>query len=154
MKRVYIVTHGCYSDYSVALVTLSKTHAQRVADEMSKPKSPDDYVETHNVEEVAFLETGEMPTLVTQHFRFAELTEGAVGREWSHCNTAWSHNILPTKRPRVHFVKAPMHGGKGGRLEVVGTDVGHVEKAYHDRIRMFKAGAWCPDWTPGTEVIK
>ena len=46
------------------------------------------------------------------------------------------------KRPEVRYVRAPVHEGKGGRLEVRGPTLASVVKVVAERIAMWKAGAW------------
>lgn len=161
---MFMVTHGSYSDYSVDLVTFSRRHAERVAKAMSAPMDKygtgDLYPEEHSVEEVACLPEGKMPKRRVSYSMMAELMDGKVVREWSNSYSRWEHEgeygvgIITGKRPRVVIVKAPMHGGKGARIEITGNDSKLVEKSYQDRLRMFRAGSWRPDYTPGREELK
>ena len=48
----------------------------------------------------------------------------------------------PTERPSVRYVRALVHGGKGGRIEVRGSNEAAVRKVYSERVAMWKAGAW------------
>lgn len=131
--QAYMVTSGEYSDYHVLGVFEDKATAEAWAGGC-------------RVEEILFIKAGTPPKKVTEYWQHVELwDDGRVDRNEMHSNTGLvisMYNGIPPSRPRVRYIRAPWHDGRGGRLEVRGDSAEAVAKVVSERIAMWKAGAW------------
>jgi hypothetical protein len=134
VKKVYALSAGSYSDYRVLALFPTRKLAKEAA---AAERLADSWAHDADVEE--FYLYDEVPEHVTVWRIHQDLmddgTEGEK-REWAITELPWSHyeNIEALeKRPVTRFVRAPIHQGRGGRLEVMGLDQTAVRKVFSDR---------------------
>ena len=128
---VWLIESGSYSDYTVHAACPDKATAERVAAELNAANvdSWDDY----NVTEVPLVTD---VVIITTHQLSAEVWDnGTTSATRESSRTEWEGNLLyPQHRAPVgkRWVRAPIHDGKGGRLEVFGTDLERVRRVFSD----------------------
>lgn len=131
-RKVWAITTGAYSDYSVRALFSSKRAAKQAAE--ANNKDEDGWHRDTEIE--VFYLYDEVPVKVTEFFYQVEIwDDGRVTNERNHATTClpWNHLWgLPKARPDVRYVRAPMYRDKGGRLEVRGTDEQAVKQAFSD----------------------
>lgn len=131
-RVAYVVSRGTYSDYRVLAVADSKKRAKKMADALNEDVSSYDRAE---VETLPYFDRD--PEKVTIYGLMAELMDnGSVRNERQADRVEWEHDTLyPEYAVPVHWrwVRAPMYHGKGGRLEVHGTDRERVRKVYSEK---------------------
>lgn len=110
--KVYLVSRGSYSDYSVQAIFTDPALAEAHRHEVD---------EANDIEEYELLD--EAPTRLTVYSMANNTYQGrGVDHEWSYL--AWSYN-------RGLYKRADVSEGAWG-LRVVGLDQKAVHKAYHD----------------------
>ena len=142
MKTMYVVSKGEYSDYRVMCVTDSKERAEHVADayNATSPWAGAD------VEELPYVDSE------PQRLHILTMTEnlwddGTTSETLERVELSWEFDLLfPDHAVPVgwRWVRAPIHRGRGGRLDVFGTDHERVRKVFGERkaqIRADEAGA-------------
>ena len=128
-KSVWLVSSGSYSDYRVHCAAPSKRGAREIvaalngADEWTK----------YFVEQVPVIEKAERITV----YGIEAIIEdaGTVREESVRDRDEWNIDPLYPQRLRpvtVRWVRAPIYNGKGGRLEVFGTDLERVRRVFSD----------------------
>jgi len=139
MKTVYAVSQGSYSDYRVEVLFESREQAELIAAENN------DYFSDKRVEEFLLYDEGEMPTKMAEYSLVCEIFDAGIVQERDPGITVeypwafWSGT--PTERPKVRYVRAPIHKDKGGRLEVRGSNKQAVQQAYSDnKARILSVG--------------
>ena len=140
-RKAWAVSNGSYSSYRVQCLF------ERRADATAYAKGSGGFVE-----EFWFYAKGERPESVP--WFDAEVTlwdNGEIGdpevrpktvkgtAPWYESSFYEKSDVefeceVPEGRPKVTFVRAPIHGGKGGRLEAIGRDKVAVTKALSDYI--------------------
>lgn len=143
MRTLYMVSSGCYSDYSVMCVCETEEHARKlVAAHNGGDRYDDAFIEAVEL----FTDTDE-PVNETTHRASVELwDDGTAGdiKQWHYSYWNFQGQEHPPHRPEVRFVRAPCHKGKGGRLEIWGNEFNSVAKTASERRAAFLAGAWRP----------
>ena len=131
-STLWAVTKGDYSDYHVLCVCPSKELAETVKRAYD---GDEDSWGSANVEAMLFL--NREPQKITTHHRFVTIwDEGTTTDQGERQRDEWEFDLLyPEDRKPVHWrwVRAPMHNGKGGRLEVSGTDPKRVGKVFTEK---------------------
>ena len=128
-KSVWLVSSGSYSDYRVHCAAPSKTAAQGIVDALNG----DDEWTKYFVEQVPVIEKAERITV----YGIEAIIEdaGTVREESVRDRDEWNIDPLYPQRLRpvtVRWVRAPIYNGKGGRLEVFGTDLERVRRVFSD----------------------
>jgi hypothetical protein len=136
--KVWAVSQGSYSDYSVKALFPTKklAEAARVA-HAAEEEWDEGRVEW-------FYLYDEVPEPVTAYYMTETLWDnGDTSDMYERAETRlpWNHwNAPPANgRPQVWFVRAPVHENKGGRLDVKGYDLQAVRQAFGDRKGMERA---------------
>lgn len=128
---IYAVSSGSYSDYRVLCVCPTKADAEVVAAKLRGDKGGWRYdadveefvMVTADVEKVPLLI---MSTTLWDDGRESEVSE-RIEHEWPFDSI---HDVIPMS---WRWVRAPMHHGRGGRLDLAGTDHALVRKTYADK---------------------
>jgi hypothetical protein len=141
MSVIYAISSGSYSDYRVLAVFSSKKVAQET---LRRWNGTNDSWSSGQVEEFPFYDAVPEPETVFSMIQelWDDGTEGRLN-ERAHTDMPFDRlfDVPPKGRPSVRFVRAPVHQGKGGRLEVRGTDIKKVQKAFRDRKAQWQATA-------------
>jgi hypothetical protein len=144
LREIFTVEAGCYSDHAVLGVFSDEATAAQWCEAIKT--DPDGWHRDAWVGRILLVESGVKPTKVTRWMQHVELwddgrteTKGPQSQTEYAIATLWG---LPPKRPKVRYVRAPVHNDKGGRLEVVGDSERVVVKVVSERIAMWKSGAW------------
>lgn len=144
LRQLWTVESGSYSDWRIHAVFETKADAKAWAAHLRG--MPDSWLSDADVGRLTLVPKGVAPFTETTYSLMAELwDDGRVGREWSNVRTESAIDHMgerPRPRPRVRYVRAPVHANKGGRIEVEGSDEQAVRKVYSERLAMWKAGAW------------
>lgn len=158
MKTVYAVSKGAFSDYSVlAIFETKNAAAAEVKILKDAGASGVDYYD-YDIEEFRFYEPDDpTPGILTWWSMRANLwddgrqttdrlgigdaagpppTEPTEHHDPEIDSLTWP---TPIERPHVRFVRAQWHQGKGGRIEIHGTDRDAVMRCYSDRLAEHKA---------------
>lgn len=125
MNTVHLVTTGTYSDYRVIAAYTSRKLAKEAAAMMG-----DNYhMETIDLHDA-------LPSRIVIHTIQCNLWDDGTADGLEACTrTEWDHDALWPEHVRpvgTRWVRAPIHGGRGGRLEVVGTDEQRVQQQFSD----------------------
>ena len=134
-RRVWLVVTGSYSDYQVECAAASEADGEQIAATINASGSG---YEGARVESVPLVTPPVHPVTVYR----ASVTVWDDGRVehhelWQYARWPWEHEA---SRPvRWRWVRAPMYEGKGGRLDVTGTDRERVFKVASDRAAMIHA---------------
>lgn len=144
IKRIFTVESGSYSDHAVLAVFDDEATAKAWRDALVT--EDEGWHRDAWVGNIQLIPAGMKPFKVTtwqQHVELWDNGETETKGPWSR--TEYPISMLsgePPKRPKVRYVRAPMHNDKGGRLEVVGSTEKSVVKVVSERIAMWKAGSW------------
>jgi len=146
VENVYCVASGCYSDYEVHAAFECKEDAEAWASAISERDDNGYSRGDVRVQEFLRVPKGVKPYTQTTYHRNMNLwDDGTTSDDNQSCNTDFpicAYDGVPPGRPRVRFVRAPCHRGKGGRLEMTCANKSVMDKAFQDRLTMWKAGAW------------
>ena len=119
------VSRGSYSDYRMLCVCDSKKRAKEIA------ALTDDGM----VEALPYFDRD--PKRVTTFWLNENLyDDGTTDERYESQRTEWEFDMLYPERiapVRWRWVRASIHRGRGGRLEVSGTDLERVRKVFGDR---------------------
>lgn len=139
MRRVWALSSGSYSDYTVLAIFETKEDAEAAA-AMQGPA--DDWHSDKRVEEMSYYPKGGAPKVVRIYDRQAQFwDDGTVDQERENHRDEWEYDPLhgpASKRPSVRFVRPPIQKNKGGRLEVRGLDKRAVDKAFSENAARIK----------------
>lgn len=141
MKTIYAISSGSYSDYRVLAVCEDEATAEAWAKALRE--EPDGWRTDANVESMLMLEAGE--PVIKRHCvdLRQELSDNGTERPYNVSESdeyeIGSIQDAPPKRPSVRFVRAPMHNGKGGRLEITGQTLKAVMKVYSEQYAVWKS---------------
>ncbi|HUW01784.1 MAG TPA: hypothetical protein VMW08_05495 [Acidimicrobiales bacterium] len=132
MKKVHAVSSGTYSDYRVHALFRRKRDAEAAIVELAG--TPDFYSGgSLRVEAFHLFDKGE--PLVPVPWRMYRVTvwdDGTTSDVVESNEAKWPWEFEAGRRVDVRFVRAPVHQGKGGRLEVYGTDLPAVGQVFSD----------------------
>lgn len=126
----WAVSTGEYSDYNVMCVCDTKERAETIA----ATYNGDSSYESARVE--AFRLISSDPQRVTLHRRSVILYDDGTVRDERHwLSMCWDFELDPIDDGPVRWrwVRAPIYQGKGGRLNVWGTDGERVARVFSDR---------------------
>ena len=128
----WAVSSRSYSDYRVLCICDSKKRAERIAGLYNADR--ENYGDAM-VETIPYF--AREPVQVTSYERQANVwDDGTVSDQRDSQNTEWEFSMFwPERNTPVgwRWVRAPIHDGKGGRLEVYGTDRKRVLRVFSDR---------------------
>lgn len=130
MPDLWVISTGEYSDYRVLAAFANK----ELAEDAARMRAPDGWRDEYRVETLPYFE--DKPKLVTLHLHNVEVwddgtTSDPVIRERTEVEFDMLYGHY--KRPvGWRWVRAPIHQGKGGRLEVYGTSRQRVAKVFSD----------------------
>lgn len=136
-KHMWAVSTGVYSDYRVCAVFEKQDDAENWAQAIG---------DEARVEQIMHVPAGVRPFKQTVYGQSANLWDnGEVVLQdvWSHTDYPIDSLFgeVPT-RPKVRYVRAPIHRNKGGRVDIAGPTAASVAKVMNERIMAWKAGAW------------
>ena len=133
--EVLVISSGSYSDYRVhAVIDGTRDEAEALAQRAGLGHYDEYRIETlpvvkPDVQRVSVLlltaTVWDQDALVTDQHERTETT-WPFDSVWDVVDVSW------------RWVRAPMHQGKGGRLDVHGTDHERVRKVFSDRLAMFR----------------
>lgn len=134
-KSKWVISRGSYSDYRVlCIVDGKKSDAKMLAARMNA--TGDSWGDGYDIEEMPIVSPD------VQRVEILNLTseisdDGTTQERDPRISVEWPFDSLfgaPDLSWR--WVRAPCHNGKGGRLEVWGTDHERVRKVFSDRRAM------------------
>ncbi len=138
--KAYAVVSGSYSDYTVHAIFTNRLAALEAAVQHGQ----DDTYSAADVEDIVLYE--DVPEKETIYRMIQTIwDDGRVQddlRQDSDTRLPWNtwYDAPRDGRPKVRYVRAPMHKDKGGRLEVFGRDEQAVKQAFSDRKAQILAG--------------
>jgi len=137
-KKVYGISTGKYSDYSVLCICPSKKEAKKLVNTLnSDPESShhDCRIEEFVVCDSAVKKNNNILTLSVEL-----MDDGTERRSTSNALTKYPFDWNGDPGPcRWRWVRAPMYHNKGGRLEVYGTNHTRIRKVFTEKRAMIKA---------------
>jgi hypothetical protein len=133
-KKMWAVSRGSYSDYTVLCLLKTKAEAKTLVKRMIEA-GDDMYGDPPRVEEIPVV-TADVEQVDILRMQVTLWDGGgeaeASATHWTKWpfDTIWIEDAQP-----VHWrwVRAPCHNGRGGRLEVAGTDHERVRKVFGER---------------------
>ena len=137
-RLVYAFVTGAYSDYGVEALFETRELAQMAVDVTSESHSYSPRIEEMWLYD-EFPERIESWTMTVEVWDDGQVDEVLTRNESAY---PWEHLWgIPPERPRVRYVRAPIHHDRGGRIEVYGQDRVGVQKALNDfRARVIALG--------------
>lgn len=141
-KEITAVSCGSYSDYRVLALFEDADDAKEWAKAIAEDR--DAWKSDAAPENFVLVPKGTKPFKVTTYGRNADLMDnGEIVNDRPYSCTEWAIEgvyEMPTKRPKVRYVRAPCHDNAGGRLEVSASSEAVVDKAFNDRVAMWRVG--------------
>lgn len=133
MATMWTVEVGEYSDYKVMCVTHTKAEAERITELYNGTNES-----TYNNAYIGSLPviSGEPQQVTIYGIQETIWDDGRTEHRQESMSIEWEFDLLWPERNRPvtwRWVRAPMHGGRGGRLEVHGTDLERVRRVFSDR---------------------
>lgn len=132
-EYVWVISSGSYSDYRVlCVVEGTKADAERL---LVKIRGEQDIWTSSeaSVERLPVVSADIEPVEVLD-MRVNVWDDGTTTDERSNVRREWSFDLLyECGAVSWRWVRAPVHNGKGGRLEVMGTDHEAVRRVFSDR---------------------
>jgi len=131
-ETVHVISSGSYSDYRVhAVVKGTKADAEALVARANGIR--DSYHDAYTVES--------LPTVSSDVERVSILSiqenvwdDGTTGDHYERTSVEWPFDTLyDLSEVSWRWVRAPAHHGRGGRLEVRGTDHERVRRVFSDR---------------------
>lgn len=125
-RILWAVSTGSYSDYNVKGLFPTKDLAERAAVELSTVA--DSWHSDAFVESFLLWSEDDMPEVIT-YYRVQQTwwDDNRIAEEREDIYTEYELALLwpvPSgDRPHVRWVRAPMHNGKGGRIEITGRSL-------------------------------
>ncbi len=129
VRTMYAVSRGSYSDYGV----LCLCDSEQVANKIAKKVGSEAFVESFVVVDES---VSQDRVLKISQVLWDDGSEGGV-REF--IDEEWPWDLYTTHSCKWRWVRAPSHKGKGGRLEVNGSDHERVRKVFTEKRTMLKA---------------
>lgn len=129
---VWLIESGSYSDYRVHAACPDKKTAERIAEELNN-SGRDAYSDSFSVSVVPLVTEVRMVT--TYRIECDVWDNGTTGAPRETSRTEWEGDLLYPEHARPlgkRWVRAPIHRGRGGRLEVFGTDQERVRRVFSD----------------------
>lgn len=131
MKTVYVIASGEYSDYRVlAVVDGTEAEAEVLA---ARANHGEPYKE-FRVEALPVV-APDVQQITCLSMQVTIWDDGTTDEEHQRIDARWPFDLLWSDEGRpvgARWVRAPMHQGKGGRLEVRGADHERVRKTFSD----------------------
>lgn len=130
---IWVVSRGEYSDYSVLCACPTKKDAEKLAQRIRQPEPNSfSYDRDARVEELPML-TGAAEPKEVLHLTETVWDDGTTEKHIERTRLEWPWTTSGTPRVAWRWVRAPMHNGRGGRLEVHGVDHRAVRRTFSDR---------------------
>lgn len=136
-ETIWLVSSGSYSDYRVLCACRTEAEAEAVAVKVRghvEGWDRDADVEARQIvgSDVELVEVLKHRTTLWDNGKESDTDERTYSR--------WPFDIYEdTPAVAWRWVRAPIHNGKGGRLEVWGTDHERVRRVYSDKRAELKA---------------
>lgn len=130
--RIYVVSAGTYSDYAVLCACNSKSDAAIIAKKVTD--SGIGWRGDARVESLPVVTSDVAPVSVLRLSENIFDDDRLAGYD-EQVRVEWPFDSLFGDAVPLHWrwVRAPIHEGKGGRLEVSGTDHERVRKVFSER---------------------
>src|SRR3990172_9213317 len=128
---VYVITSGGYDSYLVHAVVRGK---KRAVDMLAARASSETYRGGYRIETLPVVDADVTPLQLTQICQDI-WDDGTSGEETVTVRAEWPFDLVQPQQnvpAGWRWVRAPCHEGKGGRLEVYGTDAVLVEALFDD----------------------
>lgn len=127
-NNMWVISQGEYSDYRVLAICASKELADA---QVALITGGEDSYGAARVEEMMFLAEVVQP-VVSLALSVTIWDDGATSHERESMRSDWPWEFYggPVS---WRWVRAPIHNGKGGRLDVNGTDLERVRRVFSDR---------------------
>lgn len=134
-ETMWAITSGSYSDYRVLCLCQSKSDAKRLAARMNAAGGSIDA----EIEEFPVVSDPDVKQVETLRMNVDLWDDGSEGEERISYWTEWPFDRWADTRPvQWRWVRAPVHNGRGGRLEVSGTDHKRARKVFSERKALVK----------------
>lgn len=132
MKTMWVLSSGSYSDYRVHAVCDSKATAKRIAARAKATKSA--WRSEYEIEELAYVDDPDLKPVETLDLAVDIYDDGRESEPRESFRVEWEFDPLYELSDCLwRWVRAPIHNGRGGRLEVRGTDHERVRKVFGER---------------------
>lgn len=133
---VYGVSSGVYSDYSVLCLCPTKKDAQTIVGKLAGDSGG--WNRDARVEEFLMVD-GDVEKIAFLHMSINIWDDGTDEPLQNAVREEWPFDAITDNVPVAwRWVRAPIHGGKGGRLEVSGYDHTRVRKVYSEKRAAYK----------------
>lgn len=130
MKKMWVVSAGSYSDYRVLAVCDCKKTAVKLVDRYNAGGS----YGYARVESLSYVDDPNISRVEVLSMSTTLWDDGSEDVQDNQFRVEWPFEPLYTHEDCVwRWVRAPIHGGKGGRLDVYGTDHERVRKVFGER---------------------
>ena len=130
MEKMYAISKGSYSDYRVLAVCDSKKTAKALA---ARYNATEHYSETY-VETILYVDNPDVQRVETLDLSITIWDDGSETDDHISYRVEWPFDPLYDSSDCTwRWVRAPVHKGKGGRLDVYGTDHERVRKVFGER---------------------
>ncbi len=134
-RRVWLVVTGSYSDYRVECAAASEADAKQIAATINAWWRS--YEDAH-VKSVPLV-TPPVHRVTIYMVSVTVWDDGLIQHHQLWQDARWPWEYEASRPVRWRWVRAPMHEGKGGRLDVTGTDRELVFRVASDRAAMIHA---------------
>lgn len=135
MKTMWAVSSGSYSDYRVHAVCDSEATAKTI---VARANADANTYERYEIEELAFIDDPTIKKAETLRLRVNIWDDGTETQQSETFIVEWPFDTLwDLTDCSWRLVRAPIHNGKGGRIEVWGTDHERVRKVFGERRALF-----------------
>lgn len=131
-KTMWCVSSGEYSDYRILCVAEDRQVAERVTEKLRT--DPGSWDRDARVEEIAFADEHTAPE-TTLRIQQVIPDDGSCGEAHESIEELWpweTHRGAGAEC-RWRWIRAPVYGGRAGRLEVWGSDLERVRKVFTEK---------------------
>lgn len=137
-KTMHVISKGDYSDYRVLAVCKSKKVAKRLAARYNAREASEYY--QARVEEIYYVDDPDIKRVETLEITINLWDDGTENEAHQSYRVEWPFDTLfELTECSWRWVRAPIHKGLGGRLEVRGTNHELVLKVYGEKRAMLKS---------------
>lgn len=132
-RKVYGIASGSYSDYRVHCIVETEDEAKKVVEKMNRIEvtTPGGYG-CYEIEEFDLVDSTIERQPVMDRRRVI-MDDGREMEDYERVEPQWPWDYSGTPVLSWRWVRAPYLGGKGGRLEVTGTDHDLVRKVFEEK---------------------
>lgn len=133
MKTMWVISSGSYSDYRVQAVCDSKETAETIVARANADRSGG-YRSEYEVEELVYMDDPKVQKVETLRLSVTIWDDGTETQDTQAYDVEWPFDSLyGLTECEWRWVRAPVHDGKGGRLDIRGTDHERVRKVFGER---------------------